>query len=91
MSDNQAYMLDAREREIASLRKRVELAEAVAFRVHAIFPLPIAFQENKNGTLRMEHEIERKDVKGFLEALHAFSGDCACPECEADRALPEEP
>lgn len=79
---------DPKDAEIVSLRKRVELAEAVAFRVHAIFPIPIAFRENRNGTLRMEHEIERADVRGFLEALHAFSGDCLCSSCESDRAMP---
>jgi hypothetical protein len=88
MSSNQARVIESLERENATLRKRVELAEAVAFRVHAIFPIPVSFRENRNGTVRMEHEIDRADVQGFLEALHAFSGDCLCGPCEQDRAMP---
>jgi len=72
------------ETENTALRERARLAEDVAFRVQVLFPMPVYFRRNRNGTMSMDHEIDEEDILGFLQALHDFAGDCRCGTDDGD-------
>ena len=88
--DHQTDMLNARETEIESLRKRLEPAERLGWLVHRIFPIPATMHRVGDERYFIEHELTKDQVQEFLEALHVFSGGCGCERCDADRSM-EDP